>query len=104
MSPMGMSARSARRTFTPSAIGKPMRTRTALGLVLITASCLAGCGKAPPSARATPPPPQVTVTVPAKRTVVDLDEYVGRFVAVESVEIRSRVSGYLHNVQFTDGQ
>jgi RND family efflux transporter MFP subunit len=35
---------------------------------------------------------------------VDRDEYVGRFVAVDSVEIRARVSGYLDAIHFTDGQ
>jgi RND family efflux transporter MFP subunit len=46
----------------------------------------------------------VTVAKPAQRTVVDYDEYVGRFVAVDSVEIRSRLSGYLSAIHFTDGQ
>ncbi|MFZ0777957.1 MAG: efflux RND transporter periplasmic adaptor subunit, partial [Xanthobacteraceae bacterium] len=41
---------------------------------------------------------------PVQRTVVDYDEYVGRFVAVDSVEIRSRLSGYLSAIHFTDGQ
>jgi multidrug efflux system membrane fusion protein len=64
---------------------------------------LAGCGEAPQQ-RAAPPPPQVTVAKPAKRVVVDEDEYVGRFVAVDSVEVRARVAGYLDRVYFTDGQ
>jgi RND family efflux transporter MFP subunit len=64
---------------------------------------LAGCGEAPQQ-RAAPPPPQVTVAKPAKRVVVDEDEYVGRFVAVDSVEIRARVAGYLDRIYFTDGQ
>jgi RND family efflux transporter MFP subunit len=51
-----------------------------------------------------PPPPAVTVAKPVKRTIVDYDEYVGRFVAVDSVEIRARVSGYLDSVDFKDGQ
>ncbi len=51
-----------------------------------------------------PPPPTVTVAKPVQRTVVDQDEYVGRFVAVDFVEIRSRVSGYLSEIHFTDGQ
>ncbi len=34
----------------------------------------------------------------------DYDEYVGRFTAVNSVEIRARVSGYLDTVDFKDGQ
>ncbi|MFZ0846206.1 MAG: efflux RND transporter periplasmic adaptor subunit, partial [Pseudolabrys sp.] len=36
--------------------------------------------------------------------VFDFDEYVGRFVAVNSVEVRARVSGYLDSVHFKDGQ
>ena len=64
---------------------------------------LAGCEQSDKQASA-PPPPSVTVTKPIARTVVDQDEYVGRFVAVDSVEVRSRVSGYLSEIHFTDGQ
>ena len=71
----------------------------ALGLVLAVAGC--GQSQQPPAA---PPPPAVTVAKPVKRTIVDRDEYVGRFVAVDAVEIRSRVSGYLDKIHFTDGQ
>ena len=46
----------------------------------------------------------MTVAKPVQRTVTDLDEYVGRFVAIDSVEIRARVSGYLDQVHFRDGQ
>ena len=70
-------------------------------LVLMTA--LAGC-EPPRAAAAPPPPPQVTVAKPAKRLVADRDEYVGRFVAVDAIEVRARVSGYLDAVHFTDGQ
>jgi membrane fusion protein, multidrug efflux system len=80
--------------------------RAAWGAVpLILASVLAGCGQgAPPSQGALPPPPAVTVSKPLKRTIVDRDEYVGRFVAIDAVEIRARVSGYLEAIHFTDGQ
>ena len=64
---------------------------------------LAACGQSQPPGGA-PPPPTVTVAKPTARGVVDQDEYVGRFVAVDSVEIRARVSGYLEKVQFRDGQ
>ena len=37
----------------------------------------------------------MTVAAPIQRSVVEQDEYVGRFVAVNSVEVRARVSGYL---------
>ena len=70
---------------------------------LLIAAALTGCGQGQKQASA-PPPPTVTVTKPVERTVVDQDEYVGRFVAVDSVEVRSRVSGYLSEIHFTDGQ
>ena len=66
------------------------------------AALLASCGEEQKAAA--PPPPVVTVAHPTRRTVIDMDEYVGRFVAVNSVEIRARVSGYLDEVHFTDGQ
>ncbi|HXW23402.1 MAG TPA: efflux RND transporter periplasmic adaptor subunit [Xanthobacteraceae bacterium] len=69
----------------------------------LLAPLLAACGNAPAPAAA-PPPPQVTVAKPVQRTIVDQDEYVGRFTAVDSVEVRSRLSGYLQAVHFTDGQ
>jgi RND family efflux transporter MFP subunit len=65
---------------------------------------LAACGQSQPPAASAPPPPTVTVARPIERGVVDYDEYVGRFVAVNSVEVRARVSGYLDQVHFRDGQ
>jgi len=65
---------------------------------------LVGCGESPQQKAFAPPPPAVTVAKAAKRVVIDYDEYVGRFVAVDSVEIRARVSGYLDRIDFTDGQ
>jgi len=64
---------------------------------------LAGCGQGQQQSTAAAPPP-VTVANPVQRTVVDQDEYVGRFVAVDSVDVRARVSGYLTEIHFTDGQ
>jgi RND family efflux transporter MFP subunit len=63
---------------------------------------LAGCGQGQQQGGG--PPPKVTVANPVQRTVIDQDEYVGRFVAVESVEMRSRLSGYLSEIHFQDGQ
>jgi RND family efflux transporter MFP subunit len=65
---------------------------------------LAGCSESAQKQAAAPAPPAVTVAKPTKHVVVDLDEYVGRFVAIDSVEIRARVSGYLDRIDFTDGQ
>lgn len=71
----------------------------------IVLSALAGCGQNPQSQpQAGPPPPAVTVGSPIQRSITDFDEYVGRFVAIDSVEVRARVSGYLDKIHFTDGQ
>ena len=71
---------------------------------VLLASLLAACGQSQPPGGVTPPPPAVTVAKPVERSVVDQDEYVGRFVAIDSVEIRARVSGYLDQIHFKDGQ
>jgi multidrug efflux system membrane fusion protein len=60
--------------------------------------------KGPGGPGAGQPPPAVTVSKPIQRTIVEWDEFTGRFDAVESVEVRARVSGYLNEVHFKDGQ
>ena len=80
----------------------PTQISTAAALIA-WAGLLAGCGQGQ-NQPAAPPPPKVTVAKPVVRTIVDQDEYVGRFVAVDVVEVRARVSGYLDKVHFQDGQ
>ena len=65
---------------------------------------LAACGQNGQQSAGGPPPPAVTVAKAISRGVTDLDEYVGRFVAIDSVEIRARVSGHLDKIHFRDGQ
>lgn len=74
--------------------------------VFALAVSLSGCGadEKANAAEQQPQAPQVTVSKPAKKLVADHDEYVGRFVAMDYVEVRARVSGYLDKVQFADGQ
>src|SRR5215467_375038 len=88
----------------PERLPMPAYTRSLLLSSLLASSllALAGCGEAPKQAAL--PPPAVTVAKPVQRTIVDQDEYVGRFVAVDMVEVRARVSGYLEKVHFRDGQ
>jgi len=74
-----------------------------VGAALALATLVAACGEGQKQAGA-PPAPPVTVAKPIKRTVFDFDEYVGRFTAINSVEIRARVSGYLDGIHFKDGQ
>src|SRR5688572_29791583 len=64
---------------------------------------LSGCGHAAGSLPA-PAPPKVTVARPISRTVHDVEEYTGRVAAVESVDVRARISGYVQEVYFHDGQ
>ena len=49
-------------------------------------------------------PPAVTVSEPIQRELVEWDEFTGQFAAKEYVEIRARVSGYLTEIHFEDGQ
>ena len=48
-------------------------------------------------------PPPVTAAKPVVRDVVDNDEFIGRFDAVDQVSVRARVGGYLQEVRFQDG-
>jgi RND family efflux transporter MFP subunit len=84
-------------------MSQPPYSRLAAALILL-APALAGCGQGQPPGGGPPPPPTVTVAKPVERGIVDQDEYVGRFVAVDSVEVRARVSGYLDQIHFRDGQ
>jgi len=71
--------------------------------VVLLAAAVSGCGQAPPASQAAAPPPPVTVSQPVKRTVTDWDEFTGRFDAVEEVQVRPRVGGYVTSVEFKDG-
>jgi RND family efflux transporter MFP subunit len=75
-----------------------MMRRTLLALVWLPLSAVA-CREAPPP----PPAPQVTVAAVVGRDVADWDEFTGRFEAVNSVDVRPRVSGYVQRVTFAEG-
>jgi RND family efflux transporter MFP subunit len=55
------------------------------------------------AAAAPPPPPVVTVATPITRSIDQWDDYVGRFEATKTVEVRPRVSGQIVGVYFKDG-
>ena len=76
------------------------RSRVAARYIAVTFACM---GLSPVLAHAQQPPP-VDVAKPLAQQIVEYDVYTGRFEAVERVEIRSRVSGYLEEVGFEDGE
>lgn len=51
-----------------------------------------------------PPPPEVDVATPLKQTLTDWDEFTGRFEAINDVQLRARVTGYLVEKRFKGGQ
>ena len=65
-------------------------------------SLLFGCNQAR-NEKPEPPPVEVVVATPIKKQIVEWDEYVGRLDAVDFVEVRARVSGYLQSIHF-DGR
>jgi RND family efflux transporter MFP subunit len=80
-----------------------MKIYTAAAVLISLA--LAACGQSRSQTQsAPPPPPKVEIAKPVTRMIADLDQYVGRFVSVESVEVRARVAGYLAAIHFEDGQ
>src|SRR5262245_12368961 len=64
----------------------------------------AGCKPPATAEPAAPPPPPVTVAPVTERELVEYEEFTGRVEAVETVEVRPRVSGHLQEVRFQSGQ
>jgi RND family efflux transporter MFP subunit len=78
--------------------------RTGLpGLALALASCLSLVGCARPPAKAPPAPIPVAVSYPVERYVTDYADFTARIAAVDSVEVRAHVWGYLDKVNFQEG-
>ncbi|MEO7432053.1 MAG: efflux RND transporter periplasmic adaptor subunit [Dokdonella sp.] len=71
---------------------------------IAVAFIVAGCsGHAAPTA-AMPPPPEVSVAPVLMKNVRQWDDFTGRVAAVETVELRARVTGYVDRVAYTEGQ
>jgi membrane fusion protein, multidrug efflux system len=80
------------------------RTTPLFALATGLAAILAACDGKSVGGSASPPPPPVTVSQPLEKMITEWDEYTGRFTAVETVEIRARVSGFIQSVHFKEGQ
>ena len=84
---------------------RPRWQRAAIyGTPLIALAAAVTLWTSEPSPAAAPPTPQVTVAAPLEREVSLWDDYVGRFEASRSVEVRARVSGQIVGIHFTDGE
>lgn len=79
-----------------------MTLRRSLALSILCSLTLAACSGG--EEQGGPPQLPVTVAPPLVREITEWDDYVGRFEAVDSVEVRPRASGYLQRAHFTDGQ
>ena len=78
-----------------------MRNFIAHALIIGSMALLSAC--APNKRPASPSPSKVTVSHPRTEVVTNWDEYPGHIEAVEMVELRPRVSGYLESIHFEDG-
>jgi len=78
--------------------------RTTAGILMVGV-CLfavgAGCAREPKVVA--PPAPEVSVSQPVEEPVQETLEFTGRISAVDSVEVRARVTGYITKVDFVDG-
>src|SRR6184192_3027135 len=79
----------------------PSPARIVVALLLCVSIGMAGCARAPSEAPVAPAP--VMVSHPALREVTDYADFTARTAAVDSVELRARVSGYLDKVNFKEG-
>lgn len=70
----------------------------------IASSLMAGAGFIATAAIAqNAPPPAISVAKPLITDVIEVDDFIGRFEAVDQIDIRARVSGYVDKIHFTDG-
>ena len=72
--------------------------------VLLAAAIAAACSSNASPGDGAPPPPEVSVAEVIERPVRQWDDFTGRVSAVETVELRPRVSGYVQRVAFEEGQ
>lgn len=79
----------------------PQPLKIGLAISLLGVMVIGGCNKPPEPPP--PPPPAVTVAYPIRQEVIEWDEYTGHLQAVETVEIRARVSGFIEKATFNEG-
>ena len=83
---------------------KPVPAILALSAAIALSITLSACGEGAAATAGGPPPADVDVATVVSRSVHEWDDFNGRISAVESVELRPRVSGYIDRVAFAEGQ
>jgi multidrug efflux pump subunit AcrA (membrane-fusion protein) len=83
--------------------GAKLKRAALFGTPLVVLAAAVTLWNSDPSPAAAPPAPLVTVAAPLQREVALWDDYVGRFEASRTVEVRPRVSGQIDAIHFTDG-
>ena len=76
---------------------------SALVLALAAAMAIAACSSQAEPTAAAPPPPEVDVAQVLNKKVSQWDAFTGRVAAVETVDLRPRVSGYIERVAYREG-
>lgn len=97
---MTIHATPARKRLARSTRGLPL---AALALSALIAAAIAACSSEAAPAAAMPPPPEVGVARVLSRSIKQWDDFTGRVAAVETVELRPRVSGYVERVAYREG-
>lgn len=92
---------SPRRRLARSSTGSPVLPLAAAVLIAVA---VAACGSQAAPNAGMPPPPEVSVATVVSKNVRQWDEFNGRVSAVETVELRPRVSGYVERVAYQEGQ
>jgi len=77
---------------------------SALAVVVAASLLLASCGGKPPPAAAVAPPASVVAVAAKSEAINDQSDFIGRVVAMDKVELRARVQGFLKRRAFTEGQ
>jgi membrane fusion protein, multidrug efflux system len=83
---------------------RPGALLAATALAALATASLTGCSSHAAPAAAMPPPPEVSVAQVVVRDVHQWDDFTGRVAAVQTVELRPRVSGYVEKVAYTEGR
>jgi RND family efflux transporter MFP subunit len=77
------------------------RSLAVISMALLVGGPLLGCASKPAGP---PPPPAVSVAPALEREIAEWDEFSGRLEAVDQVQIRPRVSGYIKRIAFAEGK